>query len=193
MKSLRAFPLQGTPNPGDDAETGTPASALRRRLVAGAAGAGILGASRAFAASVGSTGALGFTELPDGALAEQIMYALPGKVPLIKKTYRPPNFETPIQYFRQAITPGPMQGRMNATMRFIVWGTIPLGQIVGGAIATALSIPAALWIGGIGAFLAVIPLVITPVRSLRDMPEPVDAEAPTGPEVAVVAEGGPTA
>ena len=29
---------------------------------------------------------------------------LPGKVPLIKKTFRPPNFETPIKYFRTAIT-----------------------------------------------------------------------------------------
>ena len=34
--------------------------------------------------------------------------------------------------FRQAITPRRMQGRMNATMRFIVWGTIPIGSIVGG-------------------------------------------------------------
>ena len=33
---------------------------------------------------------------------------------------------------RQAITPPRMQGRMNATMRFIVWGTIPLGAILGG-------------------------------------------------------------
>ena len=86
--------------------------------------------------------------------------------------------------FRQAITPGPMQGRMNATMRFIVWGTIPIGAIVGGAIATAFSIPAALWIGGIGTSLSVVPLLISPVRTLRDMPEPVDAEAPTGSEAA---------
>ena len=28
---------------------------------------------------------------------------------------------------RQAITPARMQGRMNATMRLIVWGTIPIG------------------------------------------------------------------
>ena len=35
---------------------------------------------------------------------------------------------------RQAITPPRMQGRMNATMRFIVWGTIPLGAIIGGAL-----------------------------------------------------------
>jgi MFS family permease len=80
--------------------------------------------------------------------------------------------------FRQAITPGPMQGRMNATMRFIVWGTIPLGQIVGGVIATSFGVPVAIWVGALGSVLAVIPLVVTPVRSLRDMPEPTDEEKP---------------
>jgi MFS family permease len=75
--------------------------------------------------------------------------------------------------FRQAITPPTMQGRMNATMRFIVWGTIPIGSILGGIIATTVSLNAALWIGALGSFLAVIPLLITPVRSLRTMPEPV--------------------
>ncbi len=79
--------------------------------------------------------------------------------------------------FRQAITPLPMQGRMNATMRFIVWGTIPVGQILGGIIATAVSLSAAIWVGALGSFLAVIPLLITPVRHLRDMPTPADAEA----------------
>ena len=34
--------------------------------------------------------------------------------------------------FRQAITPERMQGRMNATMRFIVWGTLPIGSVLGG-------------------------------------------------------------
>ena len=62
-------------------------------------------ASRALAAPLGSTGALGFAEIPDGTLAEAVLYALPGKVPLIKKTYRPPNFETPVEYFRTPITP----------------------------------------------------------------------------------------
>src|ERR1700674_2857946 len=78
----------------------------RRRLLAGAAAWGALGGmARVIAAPVGSTEALGFAELPDGALAEQLLYALPGKVPLIKKTFRPPNFETPIEYFRTPITP----------------------------------------------------------------------------------------
>jgi hypothetical protein len=70
-----------------------------------------------------------------------------------------------------------MQGRMNATMRFIVWGTIPIGGIIGGAIATVSGVSTAIWVGALGSFLAVIPLVITPVRTLREMPTPTD-EAP---------------
>jgi len=83
--------------------------------------------------------------------------------------------------FRQAITPRTMQGRMNATMRFIVWGTIPMGQILGGIIATTVSLSAALWVGAIGSFLAVIPLLISPVHTLQVMPEPLDDGAATVP------------
>jgi sulfite dehydrogenase len=79
-------------------------SETRRRLLAGAGALTALGAARALAADLGSSGALGFAELPDGTLAEQTLFKLPGKVPLIKKTYRPPNFETPIEYFRTPIT-----------------------------------------------------------------------------------------
>jgi len=78
----------------------------RRRMLSGAAALAALGAlPRAMAAPVGGSGELGFGEIPDGTLAEQSLFALPGKVPLIKKTYRPPNFETPIEYFRTPITP----------------------------------------------------------------------------------------
>jgi DMSO/TMAO reductase YedYZ molybdopterin-dependent catalytic subunit len=43
--------------------------------------------------------------LPEGARSNAILDALPGKKPLIKLSYRPPNYETPIEYFRTAITP----------------------------------------------------------------------------------------
>jgi len=43
--------------------------------------------------------------LPAGTVAEQVLEALPGKVPLIKKTYRPPNYETPISFFNDTYTP----------------------------------------------------------------------------------------
>ncbi len=86
--------------------------------------------------------------------------------------------------FRQAITPATMQGRMNATMRFIVWGTMPVGSILGGVIATASNdVGLAIRIGAIGSFLAVIPLIVTPVRTLRDMPTAVGDEAVAATDV----------
>jgi sulfite dehydrogenase (cytochrome) subunit A len=42
--------------------------------------------------------------LPQGLRASAVLDALPGKKALIKLAYRPPNYETPIEYFREAIT-----------------------------------------------------------------------------------------
>ncbi|HUJ77263.1 MAG TPA: oxidase, partial [bacterium] len=39
---------------------------------------------------------LGPPTLPDGTLDSALMEALPGKRPLIKHSYRPPNYETPV-------------------------------------------------------------------------------------------------
>jgi len=44
-------------------------------------------------------------DLPEGARAEAVLDALPGKKPLIKLTYRPPNYETPVEYLRTDVTP----------------------------------------------------------------------------------------
>jgi DMSO/TMAO reductase YedYZ molybdopterin-dependent catalytic subunit len=43
--------------------------------------------------------------LPEGTRSAAVLEALPGKKPLIKLTYRPPNYETPIEAFRSPITP----------------------------------------------------------------------------------------
>ena len=74
--------------------------------------------------------------------------------------------------FRQAITPERLQGRMNSVMRFIVWGVIPIGTLLGGAIASTIDLRAAIWIGAIGNALAFLPVLLSPVRTLREMPEP---------------------
>jgi MFS family permease len=73
--------------------------------------------------------------------------------------------------YRQAITPEPMQGRMNATMRWFVWGTIPVGALLGGLIGETLGLRPALLIGGIGATFAFVPLLFGPVWKIRTMPE----------------------
>ena len=74
---------------------------------------------------------------------------------------------------RQAITPERLQGRMNASMRWIVWGTIPLGSLSGGAIATAWSLRTALWAGAIGGLFTFLPVLLSSVRSIAEMPAPV--------------------
>jgi len=43
-------------------------------------------------------------QLPEGTRQEAVLDALPGKRPLIKLSYRPPNYETPIDQLRSAIT-----------------------------------------------------------------------------------------
>jgi MFS family permease len=72
---------------------------------------------------------------------------------------------------RQAITPERMQGRMNATMRFIVWGTIPVGSTIGGLLGGVIGLHETIWIGAIGGIFVFLPVLLSPVRSLRTIPE----------------------
>lgn len=74
---------------------------------------------------------------------------------------------------RQAITQENMLGRMNATMRFVVWGTIPLGSFLGGVFATVFGLRSTLWIAALGATVSFVPLVFSPVPRLRTMTEAV--------------------
>jgi MFS family permease len=102
---------------------------------------------------------------------------------------------------RQAITPERLQGRMNATMRWIVWGTIPLGTLCGGLIASAYGLRAALWVGTIGSLFTFLPPLLSPVWRIREMPEAVVEPTAAQAEMAggvvepapVVTEPGPAA
>jgi MFS family permease len=71
---------------------------------------------------------------------------------------------------RQAITPDRMLGRMNATMRLIVWGTIPIGALIGGILGAAFGLVPVLWVSAIGASLSFLPVLFSPVRTLREIP-----------------------
>jgi MFS family permease len=91
--------------------------------------------------------------------------------------------------YRQAITPERIQGRMNSVMRFIVWGVMPLGALGGGALASATDLRTAIWVGAVGNSLAFLPVLLSPVRSLRRMPEPVADEPPPAGEAALETAG----
>ncbi len=76
---------------------------------------------------------------------------------------------------RQAITPDRVQGRMNATMRTIVWGTIPLGAFIGGILGTGIGLVQTIVLGGILSMLAALWIVLGPVIRLMEQPAPVMA------------------
>lgn len=71
---------------------------------------------------------------------------------------------------RQTITPDHLLGRMNASMRFIVWGTIPLGSLIGGFLGEAIGLRPTLVVGAIGGLLSVLWVLLSPVRTLRLRP-----------------------
>ena len=80
--------------------------------------------------------------------------------------------------FRQAITPLRMQGRMNATMRFIVWGTMPLGALIGGTLGGLIGLRPTLFIAAIPGMLTFLPVLLSPLRRLREIPAVAEEDKP---------------
>jgi MFS family permease len=85
--------------------------------------------------------------------------------------------------FRQALCPPRLLGRMNATMRFLVWGTMPFGALLGGALGTWIGLRPTLWISQIGEVLAAGWVIVSPLRSPLRLPtyDPEDLQGPTEP------------
>ncbi|MDB5078897.1 MAG: hypothetical protein JWP00_821 [Chloroflexi bacterium] len=84
---------------------------------------------------------------------------------------------------RQAITPRRLLGRMNASMRFLVWGTMPVGSLLGGLLGELIGLRATLLVAALGGFLSVLPILFSPVRTLQKQPDPIEEEAPPQPIV----------
>ncbi|MFB9499430.1 MFS transporter [Saccharothrix mutabilis subsp. capreolus] len=67
--------------------------------------------------------------------------------------------------YRQSICPDHLLGRMNASIRFVVWGSMPLGGLVGGALGGGFGIVPTLWIAMAGQALAVLWVLFSPLRT----------------------------
>jgi DMSO/TMAO reductase YedYZ molybdopterin-dependent catalytic subunit len=78
----------------------------RRHILTAGAGAALAGSGLFPKLAAAQTGSPPLDPgLPEGLKSVAKLEALPGKKPLIKLSYRPPNYETPLEYFRDAITP----------------------------------------------------------------------------------------
>jgi len=81
--------------------------------------------------------------------------------------------------YRQAICPPRLQGRMNSVMRFLVWGTIPIGTLAGGLLGSTIGLRETLVVGAIGSGSSFLWILFSPQRHLREMPEPIEEESRT--------------
>lgn len=79
--------------------------------------------------------------------------------------------------FRQRVCPPELLGRMNASIRCIVWGVMPLGALAAGALGQAIGIPATMWIGGVLGLAYCAIVVFSPLRGMRTLPTSLDAHA----------------
>jgi MFS family permease len=152
-------------------------------LSVGAAG-GLLGALSAarFAAWVGEGRSIPLAALvvPVGAVATPLASALPTTVPVLMAGALLMGWSVVVYNivqvsFRQRLCPKPLLGRMNASIRFLVWGPIPLGALTGGFVGAAVGVVPALWAAVVLFALAALPVVLSPLPMMRDLPRSLDA------------------
>jgi MFS family permease len=98
-------------------------------------------------------------------------------IPLLVLSFAIGSFVNPVYNInqvslRQAITPDRVQGRMNATVRTIIWGTLPIGAFIGGVIGNIYGILPAMYIGIGVSSLACLWILSGPIR-LKVQPEPI--------------------
>lgn len=68
--------------------------------------------------------------------------------------------------YRQAVCPPELRGRMNSTMRFLMWGMMPVGGLLGGFLARVLGDRDALWVCVVGMMASALPMVTRPILRL---------------------------
>lgn len=84
---------------------------------------------------------------------------------------------------RQAVTPERLRGRMTATLRFLNFGTMPLGTILGETLASLIGLRPAIWIGALGLFLAAIPYSVSATGRLAELPVSADNSLSSAPSI----------
>jgi len=72
---------------------------------------------------------------------------------------------------RQRICPPELLGRMNATIRFFIWGVMPIGSLIGGWVAAGIGVLPTMWIGCLGVLGSAVFVLMSPLRTMRRLPD----------------------
>ena len=75
---------------------------------------------------------------------------------------------------RNAVTPDRLRGRVASAARVILRSTVPIGFVIGGAMADAFGYRAAIFVGAVGPLIFGIMVARSPIMGLRDLPPDAD-------------------
>ena len=80
-------------------------------------------------------------------------------------------FHTNQVTYRQLVTPKPLLGRMNASMKWVMLVGMPLGALVGAFVAEHYGLRAALYASALGILVAPIPLLMSGIARVERQPD----------------------
>ncbi len=133
-------------------------------------------AARRFAERVGQGPAIWISALAMGPFAFVAPFAQRGWTLALLAAAQAAMYLSMVVYnitqvsFRQGLCPPALLGRMNATMRFLVWGTMPVGGFLGGLLGSVIGVRQTLLAVAVGGSLSFLPVFLSPLRRMRQLP-----------------------
>jgi predicted MFS family arabinose efflux permease len=73
--------------------------------------------------------------------------------------------------YRQRVCPPELLGRMTASVRWVIFGVMPLGALLGGALGSWIGVRPTLWIAAAGVWASGLWVFFSPMRRMRDLPD----------------------
>jgi MFS family permease len=139
---------------------------------------GLLGGISAgrIAARVGSARVIWLSMVVSGPCSLLLVLAEPGwrvwlvAVSVFAGTLTGVVYNTAQVSYRQRVCPPELLGRMNASVRFLVWGTMPIGALIGGVLAELIGVRGAVLVSALVGWAACLWVVFSPLFGLRDVP-----------------------
>jgi Na+/melibiose symporter-like transporter len=114
------------------------------------------------------------TTMPLAALGAPVLWLVPGWFVL---SWSVVVYNVVQVSFRQRLCPPGLLGRMNASVRFIVFGTMPVGGLLAGVLGEWFGVLPTLWIAAAGGFAGCLPVLLGPLLTMRDLPDELDASS----------------